>query len=452
MASISSVYNSALSGLTSYTASISVASKNISNASVSSYSRETLTLQTTATGSVTTSETKRVYDSFTVARLRVANEDVGKWDAESTTLSSLEAVFSDTDDYGLSSDMSEFWSAWSDLVDDPSSSSARSSLAAVAEDLADTFNTLSSSLSDISSDVDTSISDTVSEINDLSEQIADLNKRIRMASAAGQDTSDLEDSRDAAAQELAGLINIDTYTNSQGDLCIQIGSGGTLVEGISTATLSSGVNITTGLPDIYLTDGGGDVQTITDNVTGGSLGGYLEVRNETIPSYQDQLDELATGIMTAVNTLHKTGYDLNGDAGVNFFTGTAASDMAVNSTILDDSDLIAASSTADADSNGTIASAIAALQDSTKMNGGTQTFSDYYNSMVGDMGTAVSTAESNYSQASDTLTACQSLRDSVSAVSTDEELANLTLYQDAYEACAKIMSALDELLQTLIDM
>ncbi len=451
MATISSVYNSALSGLTSYTAAISVASKNISNASVSSYSRETLTLQTNATGSVETSATKRVYDSFTVARLRTANEDKGKWDAENTTLSSIESIFSDSGSYGLSSALSAFWSSWSDLEDDPSSSSARSTLTSNAENLASTFNTLSSELDSTGSDIDTSISDAVSEINDLSSQIADYNKQIRMSTNAGQDTSDLKDSRDAALQKLAGLINIDTYSNSEGDICVQIGSGGTLVEGISSATVSSVSNATTGLQEIDLSSSTGE-QDITSDVTGGSLGGYLEVRNDVIPSYEKQLDNLASTLISAVNSLHTSGYDLNGDSGLSFFTGTDAGTITVNSKITDDPSLVAASSTSGSTSNGTVASSIAALQDSLEMNNGTQTFSDYYNSLVSKLGTAVSTASSKYSQASDTLTSCQTLRDSVSAVSTDEELSNLTLYQDAYAACAKVMTALDELLKTLIDM
>ena len=451
MASISSVYNSALSGLNSYTSAISAASKNIANASVSSYSREVVTLQTTTTGSVTTSATKRVYDSFTVARLRCANEDVGKWDAENTTLSSIENIFSDTDSYGLSSALSTFWSAWDDVANDPSSSSARATLVSDAKNLADIFNTLSSELDNTNDDADTSISDTVSQINDLSKQIADYNKQIRAASNAGQDTSDLEDSRDASLQILAGLINMNTYSDSEGDICVQIGSGGTLVEGISAAKLSSASNSTTGLQEIYLTGSTG-VQDITSDITGGSLGGYLEVRNDIIPSYKDQLDELASEIITAVNSLQTSGYDLNGDAGVAFFTGTNAGTIAVNQSILDDSDLVAASSTAGSTSNGTIAADIAKLQDSPVMNGGTQTFSSYYSALVSTIGTAVSSASSNYSQASDTLTACQTLRDSVSAVSTDEELAKLTLYQDAYDACAKVMKVLDELLETLVDM
>ena len=91
---------------------------------------------------------------------------------------------------------------------------------------------------------------------------------------------------------------------------------------------------------------GGNTYVVNDAISSGKLGAELEVRDEVIPAYQDQLDELAVGIMDAVNDLHTTGYDLNGDAGVAFFTGTGAADMAVNSTILNDTDKVAAASSA----------------------------------------------------------------------------------------------------------
>ena len=192
---------------------------------------------------------------------------------------------------------------------------------------------------------------------------------------------------------------------------------------------------------------------VNDAISGGKLGAELEIRDELIPSYQDQLDDLAVAIMTSVNTLHTSGYDLNGAAGLAFFTGTGAADMAVNSTILNDADRVAAASSASSSSgDATIATAIAKLADSLTLNSGTSTFSDYYNALVTKVGTAVKTADEKASTQSDAADAYKNLRDSISGVSTDEELTKLTMYQSAYSAAAKVMNVLDEMMQTMIQM
>jgi flagellar hook-associated protein 1 FlgK len=207
------------------------------------------------------------------------------------------------------------------------------------------------------------------------------------------------------------------------------------------------------LQDVTWLDEGGNAYVINDTISSGTLGACLEVRDELIPAYQAQLDTLAVAMMEAVNTLHATGYDLNGDAGLAFFTGTGAADLAVNSEILNDTDLIAASSSADdADGDATIATAIAELQSSLALDSGTSTFSDYYDALVSKVGAAVSTADAREETATDTLTTYQNLRDSVSGVSTDEELTKLILYQSAYEAAAKVMTTLDEMMQTMLEM
>jgi flagellar hook-associated protein 1 len=248
-------------------------------------------------------------------------------------------------------------------------------------------------------------------------------------------------------------VDISTYTNDSGQTCIQLSNGNPLVEGATSWSLSTKTSADTGLQDITWLDSAGNASAITDAITGGTLGGELEVRDESIPAYQAQLDKLAASIMDAVNACHERGYDLNGDSGVAFFTGTGAADMAVNSVILDNPEMIAAaSSSGDASTDGSVATSIAALQDALTLDSGTSTFSDYYDALVSKIGTAVETADNQYSSQSDAVDAYKNLHDAVSSVSLDEEQTKLLMYQNAYAAAAKVMTALDELLQTIIEM
>ncbi|MGV8058099.1 MAG: flagellar hook-associated protein FlgK [Smithellaceae bacterium] len=453
MSTISGIANAALSALTTYTAAISVTNTNIANSETTGYTRQQAVIGTTGS-TVDVIKVKRIYDSFLTHQLSFANTDLGKWEAEQETISSVENVFSDKDSSGLNAAMSDFWNAWSDVACDPSDSTARTLLASATDTLANTFNSMSSDLTDIQNNIDDSVEETVASINDLTQQIADINQKISAATAAGVDTNTYKDTLDSLALSLSELVDINTSADSvTGQVSIQLADGKTLVEGTTTWSLSTEINSTTGLQDVTWLSESGTETVITSDITSGKLGGYLEVRDEIIPSYQEQLDSLASSIITQVNNLQTNGYDLNGDAGVSLFTGTSAKDIAVNSAITDDPSLIAASSTSDGvPDDGSTATAVAELQNSMLLNSGTATFSDYYASLVSKVGTTVDSIDTYYSAQSDTVELYQNRRDSASGVSIDEETTKLLLYQSAYAASAKVMTYLDEMLKTLIDM
>jgi len=450
MTTISSIMNTTLSALQTQEAAIAVTSNNIANVNTDGYTRQTVVISSTSSG--TTASSKRVYDSFVIKQLCSANETLGEYTAKAKYLDSIEVIFDESEGSGLSEALSDFWSAWQDLVDNPTGSSERSILASAADTTADYLNTMSSDLTEIQEGIDDDVVTTVAAINEDLEQIAALNQKVAAATAAGQDASTYQDSLDLLVEDLSSLVDISTYTNDSGQICIQLSDGKPLVEGDTCWSLSTTTNTTTGLQDVTWVDGQGNATVITDAITGGELGGELEVRDETIVAYQDQLDTLAAAIIDAVNTLHTTGYDLDGTAGVAFFTGTGAADIAVNTAILDDPELIAASSSADSTSDGSIATAIAELQDSLAMNSGTTTFGDYYSALVSQVGTDVATADSRYETQTDAVETYQNLRDSVSSVSLDEEETKLLMYQSAYTAAAKVMTALDEMMETLLEM
>lgn len=453
MSSISEIMNTALSALTTQQAAINITNSNIANVNTDGYSRRQVAIECTEYAGVQASDAKRVCDTFLLKQIVSETQDLGKWEAEAKYLESVEAVFDESEGSGLSESMSEFWNAWQDLVNDPSGSTERSTLASVADTLTQTFNSIRSDLSDIQEGIDDDIVTTVSTINRIVEQIADLNQKIARANADGQDTNTFQDSLDSLVTELSSLIDISSYENKNGQICIQTANGKPLVEGTTTWSLSTEINSTTGLQDVIWVDSDGNSYVITDDISGGKLGGCLEIRDERIPAWQDQLDELAAALMNEVNALQTGGYDINGGSGVAFFTGTGASDMAVNTDILDDPGTIAASSSADgAPGDGSNASAIAELQNRLLFDSGTSNFSDFYATLVSEVGTAIQSAQAGYESRSDMVEFCTNQRESVSGVSLDEETAKLIVYQNAYEAAAKVISVLDELMETILDM
>ncbi|MBF0531083.1 MAG: hypothetical protein HQK55_17820, partial [Deltaproteobacteria bacterium] len=114
--------------------------------------------------------------------------------------------------------------------------------------------------------------------------------------------------------QLSSYCKISTYQNDNGQVCIQLSNGTPLVEGTKTWSLSTKTNSSTGSLDVTWDDGTGNLSTVSDAVTGGSIGGCLAAR-ETIGGYLSDLNSAAATIIEKVNSLQTTGYDLNGDAG-----------------------------------------------------------------------------------------------------------------------------------------
>jgi flagellar hook-associated protein 1 FlgK len=178
----------------------------------------------------------------------------------------------------------------------------------------------------------------------------------------------------------------------------------------------------------------------------------LQARDQEIAGIKSQLDTLAAGLATAVNGVQANGFDLNGVKGTNLFnpppaggTGAAAS----LSVAITDPALIAASSDGSAGSNGN-AQALYALGGQGIIAG--QSPADYYSSVVFNVGNDASNAAAEQSASASVLQQLNDQRSSVSGVSLDEEAANLVRYQNAYAASAQVVTTINDMLYTTINM
>jgi len=461
MSNVFGILNTGRTALLTQQKAIDVTGHNIANVNTDGYSRQRVNMETnepyssqpgqTGTG-VRAAEIQRIYERFLGAQINNENQNLGNWETQKGVLERVEIIFDESSGYGLNQAMSEFWNAWQDLANNPSDFAGRAALLAKSETMTATFNNIYSNLEQIQTDIDTSIMGTVKEINSIAEWIAGLNQKIALTEVGGQNANDYRDSRDLLLKELSLKIKIDSFENSDGKVTVLVAGGRPLVENISSWNLSTQPDVDSDFQNIAWTDSDGNLVDITDSISGGKLKGWLEARDVTIPDYLSKLDNLAEGIITEVNDLHKAGLGLNdvSVAGRNFFAGTTATNMAVD---VDDVNNIAAAGSLDGLPGGNSnAIEIANLQNALKMNSDTATFDDYYNSLVSDVGSGVQKATVNFDHQSSMVTHLDNYRESVSGVSLDEEMVNLIKFQHGYNAAARLISVADELLDRVISM
>lgn len=463
MSNVFGILNTGRTALLTQQKAIDVTGHNIANVNTDGYSRQRVNMETnepyssqpgqTGTG-VRAAEIQRIYDRFLGAQINNENQNLGNWETQKGVLERVEIIFDESSGYGLNQAMSEFWNAWQDLANNPSDFAGRAALLAKSETMTATFNNIYSNLEQIQTDIDTSIMGTVKEINSIAEWIAGLNQKIALTEVGGQNANDYRDSRDLLLKELSLKIKIDSFENSDGKVTVLVAGGRPLVENISSWNLSTQPDVDSDFQDIAWTDSDGNLVDITDSISGGKLKGWLEARDVTIPDYLSKLDNLAEGIITEVNDLHKAGLGLNdvSVAGRNFFAGTTATNMAVDVDVDDVNNIAAAGSSDGLPGGNSNAIEIANLQNALKMNSDTATFDDYYNSLVSDVGSGVQKATVNFDHQSSMVTHLDNYRESVSGVSLDEEMVNLIKFQHGYNAAARLISVADELLDRVISM
>jgi len=460
MSNVYGILNTARTALFTQQNAIDVAGHNIANVNTPGFSRQRVDMKTNAPlfsqpgqmgAGVNAAEIQRIYDQFLGKQINDENQSLGNWEAQKGIYERVEVLFNESSGYGLNQAMSEFWNAWQDMANNPFDLASRVALLAKSETMTTSFNNMCSNLEEIQAHIDISITGTVEEINSVAGQIADLNEKIARIEAGGQNANDYRDSRDILLKDLSLMIDIVAFENSEGKVTVLTVGGRPLVENFSSWDLSTQAN-NSGHKDIVWTDSEGNQVDITDNISGGKLNGWLEARDVSIADYISRLDDLAAEIIQEVNDLHSAGYGLDSSTGNDFFTGTSALNIAVNQDIVDDANKIAVGGSDGGVGDNSNAIEIANLQNALKMNSDTVTFDQYYNSLVSNVGNDALTATVNFDRESVMMTQLYNHRESVSGVSLDEEMINLIKFQHAYNAAARMISLVDELLDRVTNM
>lgn len=447
MSTISQLLNTGASALRINQLGINVTGNNIANVNTEGYSRQRLTLaDNTPTGSylgqygtgVRSVSVDRVFDRFLRGHLINGEQELGKWNAMTEALGLVEGIFTETQDSGIAKGLDDFWNAWQSLSSNPSGYAERSDLAAKTQSLAEMIQGAYGQLEDMEETLNTDIDNSVSQVNQLTARIADLNQQIQRADATGQGTADLADTRDRLISELAGHIDF-TMETSGAMIDIHVGSGVPLVAGTTGQTIS--------FDGTSLSVGG---TAITGDVEGGRIGAMLSAKG-SVAGYQGQLNTLASGLISEVNAIHSSGYGLDNSRN-DFFGGTDASDIELNPDLVVNVNKIAAGDQMGAPGDNSVSLAISDFATKEILGGGTQTFGEFYSSLVQRVGSDLSQARTLSEHQTAIVSSLQTQRESISGVSLDEEMVNLMKYQHGYEAASKLITTADEMLQTLMDM
>jgi len=295
---------------------------NIANVNTPGYSRQSALLESvppavlgfsTSGRGVSLLDVTATRDRFLQTQVVASKEAGGRWEQLSTTLKNIEAIFDTTRGYGLSDQMSTFFSQWSKVANNPQDIPTRSSLVSQARSFADSLNGAYLSLMEQQDIADDSITQVVDEINNIAHEVASLNEKIAYAVGSGTPAHDLMDSRDLKLQELSKLAGVNIYTN-QSNQSVTVDLAGYPL--VSFATVNELEAVAQPVPpqyhQVFMQQYGGPSVDITAQINGGQLKSLITLRDEYIPSYRTQLDDLATGLVAAINAQHQQGYALDG--------------------------------------------------------------------------------------------------------------------------------------------
>jgi flagellar hook-associated protein 1 FlgK len=418
----------ALSGLIAEQTALDTTGNNIANANTEGYSRETALLEpnppltvpsiSARTGEgaqigtgVTVATITRIRNTYLDAQYRTQNSALNDATTQSEVLAQAQSAFNEPSSAGIASQLSNFWNAWNDLAESPTSEAAKEGVVSAGVQLAKTFNELGAQLSTIATQAGeqyAALTGPAGEVETYANQIAQLNGQIKLSEEAGQPPNEELDRRDQLLDKLSALANI-TVTESADHM-------DTVTFGEAAEPLIAGktVNWPQTLPE----------------TAGGRLGALLTMTGPAgaLTHLQEGLDSVASALASTVNApLTKQ-----------FFSGETAATLAVAVK----SPEVQASGTLAVGGN-EVAQKIAALR------GGAA--EQDYAALVEKVGSDVRSAGDEQTNLQTTVTAISDQRQGVSGVSLDEEMTNLITYQRGYQASARTLTAMSEMLETLIE-
>ena len=577
MSGLGMILDIATSALAAQQYCLDVTAHNIANVDTEGYSRQMPTLegkqpvlnQGVILGrGVETEQVTRSVDQFIENKLMQEKSNLSSSQEMEKYMKVLEGIFSENSEASISSMLSDYWNLWNDVSNNPSGSSERIALYEYSLLMSEQFNSLEPDLNQIQVDITNAVTVGVERINQITSEIARINVKIAGMETNNNVANDLRDKRNVLVSELNEYLDIKTFEQSNHSLSIIAARGCTLVQGDSNYELSMDGD------RVKWQDSGGNYIDITNHITNGKLGAWLELRDEIIAKYKLDLNEMAKEFIWSVNQQHSQGVGLEGfgtvtgtyavsnsaeelgtlDSGLDyyekisdgnfnlwvydssgvrsknvisvdadttlsslqnaindielitasittdgklmieadsgeytfafsddtsnvlaalgintFFSGSNVSGIAVNSAIVENKNHIAAAridATAGEFAYGDNENALAMTDlqymsmdisqwTCDRTNGNTKgsvtaTIEDYYHSMVGSIGIVSSSISRNAEFSKMMVNELNTLRDSISAVSLDEEMTNLIKYQHAYQAAAKLITIADEMLETLI--
>ena len=476
MSSLADITTVARSGILAQQESLNVIAHNITNINTKGYHRQTAVLGTNpanmpnisttipysqGTG-VTVQDVMREYDLLRERARLDEQSETSQNEFLANQLPDLESIMLTDTENGLAKTLTQFWTAWQDVASYPDNITMRGVALEKGAQLASVLNKATSSLQSYRDAIATgtppnvtgSVADEVDSVNTMTEELQNLNRKITLYQDTRVSTSDMEDRRDLLVNELAKLA--DVKVDSDYNITLD---GQTLVS--SDGLTRNPLAITSSDPLTF------DVAGVPVAIDGGIIGGWSTMADYT-ESLTGNLDTLAAELISQVNTLHTSGYDLDGNPGQDFFTGSTAGDIAVNpalynvgNPLLNNPRLIAAAGSlydpggpneGPNTGDGSVALAIADLSGAALAGLGDQSFNEYYTQLGTNLGTQIQTYEALAEDGAAVISSLESAIQSESGVNLDEELISMITAQRAYQAASNLLSQTNTMFDVLMSI
>lgn len=460
MPGLSDILNTARDALAAQSYGLGVTGQNVTNVNTEGYVRRSAVLQamplgSQSFGSVEVKGIKRLADTYTDQRHYSALGLSSAASENDRLLSYLEAQFDVTTGVDVGSALSELYSSFSTLSTDPSNPSTRAQVLGKAQNFALMLNRAGDQVSSYRAQLFQEARATTGEINSLAKQLSEVTIKISNSEAAGQDASDLKDTRDRMLLDLSNLVDVRTFTNGQGQLVVQA-AGSTLVEGDNYRSIEVGLK-DDGTFEFFSKTATGARSEITPYLQGGKLAALRDANDVHSAAVLQNLDQMAYDVATAFNEQHAQGFDLSGATGLQFFEVSAtpegaARSLALHADVAGQPQRIAASSTSTGlpgDANNAIALSQMAYTKIAK--GGTRTGAEAYGDLLADVGTRRQNAKADAEVREAVSAQTLAMKEAASGVNLDEEMVNLAKYQRAYQAASRVLTTADELLEQLMN-
>jgi len=482
MGGISSILNIMREAMMVQQKAMQVTSHNIANADTPGYTRQRVVFESNPVLfnnrlklglGVKVAEVVQAFDRFTTQSIQQRTSALSEFESKKSVLDFLQAVLNEGDGSGLTQSLEEFWNAWGDLSNNPGGLLERTILLKKATTLSQRFRFLYNQLIQMKNEMSGNLNIGLQELNTLTEEVASLNGKIVAAEAGGTRANDLRDQRNTLIEKISQFTDIQTLEMENGSVTVITASGMALVDGVQSFSLLQAGE------EIHWNEIATDIR---DRLSGGKIGAWLDLRDEILPQYMANLDELAGTLIYQVNQLHFNGYALDGSTGKTFFIPNpgddyvagipaisfsgAAGAIALSSDVEGIPQNIAASSAAGGSGNNENALAILGLQDrivdirkwiyergsapSSQVH--SLTLDDYYTILVGDMGLLAEEIDQGRDFEASLINQLNEVRDSISGVNLDEEMVNLMKYQHAFEAASKVIATCDAMMRELMEI
>jgi len=475
MSSFGSI-STALSALQSHRKAMDVTGNNIANANTPGYTRQRAELQSLVAPGVqslfSTSKltgngvevlgTSRLADAFLDARVRSQTSTSADLTGRAETLTSIEQLLAEPSDKGLASQLKDMWDAWSVLADHPELEASRTSVLEASKAVVQRITSSATGVETLWDQAHTQARGFVTEVNETARSVAGFNEQIRSAVTNGGSPNELMDQRDQLVVRLTELTGATAHAGADGVVDVFLGSNA-LVRGTSSSAVDLDPEGATKLGDLKsgATPEPPSLVWVTGGAAtprGGSLAASFDAMGSTLLHEARQYDKVAWTLATSVNKLHEAGAGLDGQRGP-LFTGrdgtppttsssTGSSFTASDLTVwISDPRALAAAAPGEANGafDGSVAQAIAA---SGSGDGGPDAV---WNTHVVGRGVETRAAKLRADVAQQSLSAAVGDQMASAGVSIDEETANLLMIQRAYEGAARVLTAVDQALDTLIN-